>query len=192
MPVDRPTRSLDGVDLWVERIGGRAEARALLCELLANRVGLDPEELTLFRTGSGQPILPQSLGLSFNMAHTSGWVLIAVSEDCLVGVDLEPMSKEVRLRALGRHFLTKSEIREFHDSPAPLLAGWARKEAVLKACGVGLAVDPYLVEVGRHRVISLPPELGSAEPWELHDVEMDGYIGVVAIRRVLSAAGRNQ
>jgi phosphopantetheinyl transferase len=58
---------------------------------------------------------------------------------------------------------------------------WARKEALLKAYGLGLAVDPASVRLDPDGIAAWPsthPRPGAVR-W--HDVDLPGYAAVVAV-----------
>ena len=58
---------------------------------------------------------------------------------------------------------------------------------MLKAAGVGLAVDPALVEVSgagdSAAVLGLPGSIGPAARYGLADLELPGYVAAVAVER---------
>lgn len=103
-----------------------------------------------FRAGpGGKPILPPGESgdrppLHFNVSHSGDLALIAVSRTRELGVDVEktrPISEAARI---VRSYFTETETDQFHQldesaRPAAFIRGWTRKEAILKAQGVGLA-----------------------------------------------------
>ncbi|MBP2457297.1 4'-phosphopantetheinyl transferase [Clavibacter michiganensis] len=119
-PAGRPARTA----------AGRAALRALAAEL----VGADPADVTVRARCAtcggphGRPVLGGSRaldGLHASVAHAGHAVVVAVSADGPIGIDAEPRGREA--------------------PPGMTLAGWVRVEAVLKADGRGLAVDPARV-----------------------------------------------
>ncbi|KQW93465.1 hypothetical protein ASC94_12575 [Massilia sp. Root418] len=110
--------------------------RACLRRLLAQRLDCSPAELLFELNANGKPSAPAS-GIEFNVSHSGGLGLIALSERP-VGVDIERQEADpVRLQGLEELVYTPAERR------APLeggvLAHWVAKEAALKALGVGLS-----------------------------------------------------
>ncbi len=124
------------VILWQEVEGtvwdARQAARALSAALL-EAVGI--EGLFVSRTG------------------TAGLAGVAACAWCPIGLDAEhgsphAMDAAVRARALHPDETATEHLMAGQDDPEPFFGLWARKEAVLKALGTGLGLDPRLVAVG--------------------------------------------
>ncbi|VAX42579.1 hypothetical protein MNBD_PLANCTO03-1184 [hydrothermal vent metagenome] len=124
------------VILWQEVEGtvwdARQAARALSAALL-EAVGI--EGLFVSRTG------------------TAGLAGVAACAWCPIGLDAEhgspnAMDAAVRARALHPDEAATEHLMAGQDDPEPFFGLWARKEAVLKALGTGLGLDPRLVAVG--------------------------------------------
>lgn len=96
---------------------------------------------------------PRVSGVNFNMARTQGMVCGAVSknESALVGIDIDRLRGSF-LSGFDKVSLTQQELAALAGMPQES-AAYARlmllsaKEAVLKATGHGLSVDPRRVEV---------------------------------------------
>ena len=108
---------------------------------------LDGDPLTLqFALGaSGKPSLD---GLSFNLSHSHGRVLLAVSAGDALGADVERERDNVDVLGIAGSYFFGSELAALH-SVASRSAGeagvraaffrhWVAKEAVLKGVGLGL------------------------------------------------------
>jgi len=131
----------------------RDRRRFLLCRSALRRIlgrltGIEPERIG-FRAGPGgkpelEPERNASGTLRFNVTHSADLALIAVSDGREVGVDLERIRPIKEAERIVESYFTREEISEFlhlapEDRPLAFLRGWTRKEAILKAKGVGLA-----------------------------------------------------
>lgn len=132
-----------------------AVGRAALRLLLADAIGEDPSQLLIGEGRYGKPFTPGREDLGFNLSHSEGTALIALGErPC--GVDIECFRPFGEPQALARRLYTPREIEEMPAFADPtymraFLTIWTRKEAVLKAIGSGLAVEPISVHVGLGR-----------------------------------------
>jgi 4'-phosphopantetheinyl transferase len=120
-------------------IAGRSALRRLLGHYLA----VLPQAL-VFRYGPhGKPGLATGAALAFNFSNSRDLGLLAVTTGREIGIDLEYRHRGISVAALARHILSGSELADFQRlplerRPQALLATWTRKEAYLKALGVGL------------------------------------------------------
>lgn len=137
-------------------------ARAALRLLLCGRIGCIPEELRIEVAEHGKPFVPDTT-LQFNLSHSGDRALIALSEHCEVGVDVERPGRNVRAvdRALS------DDERASGDDPLQI---WCRKEAWAKAQGGGLGWAPERFDTTR------------CDGYALVDLALDGgYRGALAI-----------
>lgn len=82
--------------------------------------------------------------LSFNVSHTDGLVVLAVTRGHRVGVDVENVTRPVLEAVPERHF-APDEVRDLRalpvaDQPRAFFDYWTLKEAYIKARGMGLAL----------------------------------------------------
>lgn len=115
--------------------------------VLARYTGLDPAAL-LFQAGSiGKPALLDHQGnqhvIRFNLSHSRGRMLIAVTQGQDVGVDLEEMRDKVEVVKLAERFYAPAEYQKIaghsgSDQVQQFYRYWVAKEAVLKGQGVGI------------------------------------------------------
>jgi len=134
--------------------------RGVLRRLLAAYLGAQPESLRFGYGPKGKPRLeqPDADGLQFNVSHSGGRALIAVSQGREVGVDVERINAERAAEAIARRFFAPAEVAEFLSLPddervVGFFNAWTRKEAYMKATGQGLALG-----LDRFRVSLRPGE----------------------------------
>jgi 4'-phosphopantetheinyl transferase len=95
-----------------------------------------------------------------------------VASDGAAGIDVEDVDSfaDHRLSAVLLHE------RERADVPADLATTWVRKEALLKAAGCGLSVDPRWVRLTGPReapaVLEWPDGIWAAEPTWVLDLDL--------------------
>jgi phosphopantetheinyl transferase len=116
---------------------------------------------------------PYVLGhaLELGISHTEGVTLVAVSRRA-VGLDIERMRPLPDLEVLAGAALGPGEARELEglddsERAARFYRFWVRKEALLKARGCGLTVDPREVDTTR-----------GAPGWQWLDAMLDQEIAV--------------
>lgn len=142
---------------------------------LGRHLGLDPRELSFDEDEFGKPRLKGGWTGDFNLSHSGGRAVLAVSDEAEVGIDLE------RMRPIEHLDLAK---RYFHRNEVSAIAApgdvevqrraffliWTLKEAVVKAIGCGLSIplDSFEVSVATSRpTMALAPE-GTSPTWWLH------------------------
>jgi 4'-phosphopantetheinyl transferase len=123
---------------------------AVLRLVAAAHLRMPPEAVPVQRDcpGCGKPHgKTRVAGLELSLSHSGEWVVVAVSRDLRVGVDIEHGPPNLAADALADHVLAAAEHRDYARLPEPervraLLGYWVGKEAVLKATGDGLRLPP--------------------------------------------------
>ena len=170
-----------------------AAGRALVRLALAERVGAAPGELVfdtwceLHASPHGKPRLVEpAAGVQFSLSRAGARLMLAIAS-VPVGVDVERRDRDVEA-GVARIAFAHDERTELEDAgPDAFLACWTRKEAVLKALGHGLAVDPKSVSVTfldgvEPRIRRLPEGFGPPEAWSLVPLARDEWLAAVAVR----------
>ena len=174
-----------------------AAGRALARLALAPLVDASPRELVfdtwceVHASPHGKPRLVQPAAqFDFSLSRAGSRLMLAVSS-APVGVDVERLDRDVEAD-VARIAFAEDERAELDAVPPDARAGaflacWTRKEAVLKALGHGLAVDPKSVSVTfladvEPRIRRLPEEFGQPEAWSLVPFERDEWLAAVAVR----------
>lgn len=120
-------------------------ARALLRQLLAMHTG-EPASTLQFATGPcGKPALRGSQDLHFNLSHSHGAVLVAIAS-AEVGIDIERIEGTVDYDGVAEAMFSATEIGMLRSASASqrgavFFSIWTRKEAYLKATGLGFSSD---------------------------------------------------
>ncbi|HEV3157457.1 MAG TPA: 4'-phosphopantetheinyl transferase superfamily protein [Candidatus Baltobacteraceae bacterium] len=177
-----------------ELIGRRwAEARGALRVVLGSYASVAPSRI-VFDTGQfGKPVLRESnVALSFNITHTGNIALIAVAgTNRMVGIDAELIRSDVEWSNLSRRFFAPAEAEEIHSAPpeqhvAAFFACWTRKEALVKAMGVGLSMllDTFQVSMLPNRpaeVIAVAGDPLARTRWKLVDLSEADFAAALAV-----------
>jgi 4'-phosphopantetheinyl transferase len=95
----------------------------------------------------------QPENLRFNLSHTRGAALIGVALGRELGVDIEWHRPLDDLQDMAKHVMSKPELEQWLSMPSvEQISGfyrvWTRKEAYLKAIGLGLYRNLHAVTVG--------------------------------------------
>ncbi len=163
-----------------------------LRSLLAHYLRQPPASLTIEADADGRPVLcAPDAALHFSLAHSASTALIAVSCLAPVGVDVEEEHDVPDYMEIARSHFARGEFKAIHRLPpeqglAAFLATWTRKEAFVKALGLGLRcrLDSFEVAVPPDE----PPRLLWAREenpaaWSIVQPESGvGHVSAVAIR----------
>ncbi len=167
-------------------------ARGCLRAILAKYMDCKPGELAFFYGEHGKPALASPWDksqLRFNLSHSAGLALIAVSMRHEIGVDVEHLSRKVgQMQDIAKRFFAPGEYERLCALPREeqrraFFCCWTRKEAYLKAVGTGLtqSLKNFEVSMGREAKL-LRTKKGNTEDWTLQHLEpAEGYVGSVAI-----------
>lgn len=124
-------------------------ARGLLRVILGGYVNLEPAALRFVYGAHGKPALahdPGGVALRFNLSHSGGFALYAVTRQRELGIDIERVRPEfAREGGIAERFFSPREVAALRALPLSLqatafFACWSRKEAYIKARGLGLAI----------------------------------------------------
>lgn len=147
------------------RIAADGEALALayaLHRLLLGKVlGRDPADVPVHRDERGCPRLAGDIAYT-SLSHADGLIALAVTTAGPIGVDIETRVRAAVMPEIARSVCHRSEEAELSslDEPtraAALLALWVRKEALLKAAGIGLAVPMETFAAPEHLPVLMLP-----------------------------------
>ncbi len=162
--------------------------RAALRRVLADRLGCSPAAIRFTYGRNGKPMLEGGRGqVEFNVAHSGGDAVIALAVGAAIGVDLELLRPIADLESLAHFVFTDVERRELELAPDPVSAflnGWTRKEAYVKALGLGLSAPLKEITVslsGRAALFSTGFRDQAASNWRLLNVPHPRGVLAVAL-----------
>jgi len=167
--------------------------RAYLRILLGRYLQKAPAEITFSYGPKGKPFLAGEgiLDVRFNLSHSQGLALYAVSKGREVGVDLEYKGKDIEIGAMAERFFSRHEIAALKSLPhyersEAFFACWSRKEAYIKARGEGLSIplDSFSVSIvpGEAALLEVQSDLLETSRWALLELAPDSrYAGALAV-----------
>jgi 4'-phosphopantetheinyl transferase len=160
--------------------------------LLGRYLMTAPDAVDIVADIYGRPMLAARAGdLEFNLSNTGDAVLVGVSLHSPIGVDIELVRDVPDFLAIAKHHFAPSEVEELlRLAPEQRCEGfyvtWTRKEAVVKALGLGLSFPLDAFCTGRQ---DRPPRLTQVEgavysDWAIADLApVRGYKAAVAVRQ---------
>ncbi|MEM9222861.1 MAG: 4'-phosphopantetheinyl transferase superfamily protein [Pseudomonadota bacterium] len=169
---------------------GRARLRGILADL----AGADPASLQFSYNAFGKPALvaPGPTGLQFNLSHTAGAALLAVSATIELGIDLEAIrefSEEMPASVFSHREQDQLRALPHQRRNHAFFNCWTRKEAFVKACGPGLSMplDDFDVTLtGAPRVTRIAGAANEHRRWQMRHIEGVGddlalLVGALAV-----------
>jgi 4'-phosphopantetheinyl transferase len=170
-------------------------ARGILRMLLGRYLVQQPAQLQFRYNQYGKPFLLDEDDehiLRFNVSHSHGLALYAFTRGREVGIDIEYMQPDRAELSIAQRFFSPYEVEELRAVPAEQQAQafffcWTRKEAYIKARGLGLSLDLNVFDVslapGEPAALLNIREPGQRlEDWSLQNLEPGpGYAAALAV-----------
>jgi phosphopantetheinyl transferase len=190
-PVSLP---VDDVHLWwseISEVRGRSvasrrssvdarhTATRAACESI---VSVYDRRAGIARVPGRKPIVT-GVDLQLSYAYGRSIVAVAVSRCRSIGIDVESSHARVD-ETLARNVLSVRELERLVELPpshrrAAVLRAWVRKEAVLKASGVGLLVEPSRLDVGIGELNDTSTVVGVGV-FRIVDLRIEGHVCALA------------
>jgi 4'-phosphopantetheinyl transferase len=172
-------------------IVGRGVLRAILGGYLKRA----PECLSFCYGSHGKPALAGESdrdAIRFNVSHSHGIALYAVTRDREVGIDLERIRFNLVVAEIAERFFSRREVAMLRTLPTEeqreaFFRSWTRKEACLKVRGEGLSLplDQIDVSPGPVEPDAVPgtqPDPSEASRWSLQELTpAPGYVAALAV-----------
>ena len=172
-------------------IVGRASLRIILGFYLS----IDPVKLEFDYDSYGKPSLAKpfdTTGLKFNLAHSGRLALYGMTLCPHIGVDIEQIRPELDIEEVAERFFSSGEVARLRSLQAGLrrkafFTCWTRKEAFIKAKGLGLslALDQFEVTLGPEEPVLLLRtgwDQNEANRWSLKAIDVyPNYVAAIAV-----------
>lgn len=159
--------------------------------ILANYLDCNPQDLH-FEIGSyGKPEimkLQNPLKIQFNSSYSRNLILVAVTVEDSIGIDIEYNGRELLIENLSEALFSPLEKKFFEslnsqqEKKEVFLRCWTRKEAYLKAIGIGLIDDLTSISVDLNKNVSSHDWLKISRfsqseiiAWKLFSLDIDSY-----------------
>jgi 4'-phosphopantetheinyl transferase len=170
-------------------------ARGVLRDILGRYSNREPASLSFHYGAHGKPALAgeaEGDTIRFNVSHSGGVALYAVTRGREVGVDLERMRFGVAVAEIAERFFSRREVAVLMSLPdearhQAFFRCWTRKEAYIKARGEGLSLplDQFDVSLAPGE----PPELlrtqrdpSEASRWSIRELTpAPNYVAALAV-----------
>ncbi len=104
--------------------------------ILDKYYGISVLDGDIIKNESGKPYL-KSGQIHFNISHTSGMIMFAVS-NFAVGIDVENINRKIKWEKIASKYFDKKEIDGL-SSPKDFFSLWTKKESAIKFIGKTLS-----------------------------------------------------
>lgn len=167
-----------------------------LRKILARYLRCAPRELNFYTDDYGKPAL-DGHKLEFNLSHSGEYALVAITQRRKVGVDIERIRSDMEIENIASRYFSQREVSELFALPSEQrIAGffncWTRKEAYIKAHGLGLSLplesfDVSLTPSEPAILRATRPDSNVAARWTLFSLDVaSGYASAVAVERSIN------
>jgi 4'-phosphopantetheinyl transferase len=160
---------------------GRALVRIAIGRLLDRR----PDNLDFRYNDFGKPCLADDVnerGLQFNVSHSGELILVALSANRRIGVDVERVRKDLNIDGIAERFFSSREQADLAALPVDLrhdafFRCWSQKEAFIKARGEGLSLpldsfDVTLRPTEPPALLETRPDPVEASRWVIRNLDV--------------------
>jgi len=155
-----------------------------------------PEQWCFDKNDYGKPFITYPLlksPLFFNLSHTDGLIILAVSREVELGVDIECRKRASHSLSIANHFFSKKECEYLfglpvHQQSDHFLTLWTLKESYIKARGMGLSIplDQFSFSVTDWGEVTIDIEASQNDQQSLWSFWLmsltDAYVGALALK----------
>ncbi|MEQ8171002.1 MAG: 4'-phosphopantetheinyl transferase superfamily protein [Candidatus Eremiobacterota bacterium] len=165
--------------------------RYILRNILSLYLNIGAEKIKFSYNPYGKPSVPGG-EISFNLSNSYGLALYGITFDKEIGIDIEHIPEDFSWEEIVKQFFSKKEIIELYRIPGDMrkkafFNGWTRKEAYIKAKGMGLSIglDSFDVSLIPGKAAELLEVRGKKEEksrWLLKEILIsNNYVAALAV-----------
>jgi 4'-phosphopantetheinyl transferase len=172
--------------------------RGVLRSILARCMKTEAERLRFEYNAFGKPRLAPRLSdglvepFQFNVSHSGDLVLIALTMERAVGIDVEKMRTKLDVERIAASYFSPLERLTLHSLPEDLRRDaffdcWTRKEAYIKAVGDGLSLpldefDVCFLPGQEPGLLATRPHPAEAQRWVFRALDLGpDYKAAIAV-----------
>ncbi len=171
--------------------------RGVLKQVLSRVTGLDASGLDFSYGDHGKPYLDinrAGKNIAFNVSHSHGMALVAITLGGRLGVDVEKIRPELDWLDLAERYFSASEYQALSKCPndsslMSFFTCWTRKEAFVKAVGDGIArgLSEFDVSIDPDEsagLLNIRWQGEDAAEWSIKNIPIHGdYVAALAVDR---------
>jgi 4'-phosphopantetheinyl transferase len=169
--------------------------RGILRKIISAYLALAPDEVRFVCNEYGKPFIAddQNRGaLSFNLSHSNGMALYAVTRGRRVGIDVEYMREDFATLEVAAHFFSKDEFEALKATAIDrrteaFFNCWSRKESYIKAIGMGVSypLDGFTVSLtpdASPALLKVDADATEAARWKIYELDVaEGYAAALIV-----------
>ena len=145
------------------------QLRAFASELLkhyylAHILNVSNKQIKIKNTPLGKPTINLE-NIQISISHSGEYVVMAVANNYIVGIDIETLDHTIDPIALGKQVFSQKENELINGDIRSFFILWTKKEALFKAYGTGFINDYYnktklnlenFEETSKYKIYSMP------------------------------------
>lgn len=121
-------------------------SRILVKTVLADKLGISPHQVNIQLHPNGKPFVQGSKAVYFNLTHSADVIILAVTEEGEIGVDIEQVDREFEwmrvdsvLAPIEIEWIKENELTDPFSVYQRFFQIWTLKEAYIKCTGEGMS-----------------------------------------------------
>ncbi|MCG6039133.1 4'-phosphopantetheinyl transferase superfamily protein [Acinetobacter baumannii] len=121
-------------------------SRVLVKTVLADKLGISPHQVNIQLHLNGKPFVQGRKAVYFNLTHSADVIILAVTEEGEIGVDIEQVDREFEwmrvdsvLAPIEIEWIKKNELTDPFSVYQRFFQIWTLKESYIKCTGEGMS-----------------------------------------------------
>lgn len=159
--------------------------RFLTRSILSKYLSLTPRDIPMNRDDLTKPTLGGAFThLHFNISHTQEYFVLALTENALIGIDVENIERKIDIFNIAKRFFHHEEYQALLNAQHPtdtFFRIWTQKEAFVKAIGEGISfgLEKFCVD-------PINPQVIAIENNHYHAEDFHSYLSILPKQHCLA------